>query len=54
MFDEKMTFIKHIDFVISKAYCRLGFLMRVYYEFHDFRVLKVLYFARVGRVVATL
>lgn len=47
LFDEKMTFMEHIDFMISYAYSRLGLIIRVCSEFRDSRVLKVIYFANV-------
>lgn len=51
MFDEKLSFNKHIDMVISKAYSTLGFVMRVCSEFRDPLVLKSLYFAHVRSIL---
>lgn len=52
MFDEKLSFNKHIDMVISKAYSTLGFVMRVCSEFRDPLALKSLYFAHVRSILA--
>ena len=48
-FDEKISFNKHIDIIVAKAYSMLGFMKRICYEFTDpLRVaLKSVYFAYV-------
>lgn len=47
LFDEKVTFTKHIDCSIAKAYSMLGFVMRICADFNNPLALKCLYFAHV-------
>lgn len=47
VFDDKLSFTVHIDYVISKAYAMLGFVMRICSDFKDPRAIKSLYFAHV-------
>jgi hypothetical protein len=41
--DSKLTFIEHVDVIISKARQKLGFIMRVGRDFWDPNALKFLY-----------
>ena len=43
----KLTFVHHIDYIIAKAYFRLGFIMNICSDFNDPLVLKSLYFSYV-------
>ena len=45
LFDSKLTFVRHIDYIIAKAHSMLGFIMRICSEFNNSLVLKSLYFA---------
>ena len=47
LMDEKLTFGKHIEYVIAKSYSMLGFISRTCKEFRSVRTLKSLYFAHV-------
>lgn len=47
LFDEKLTFVRHIDLAISRAYSMLGFVMRICADFDNPLVLKSLYYAYV-------
>lgn len=47
LFDEKITFTKHIDSSVAKAFSMLGFVMRICAEFRNPVLLKCLYFAHV-------
>jgi hypothetical protein len=41
--DEKMTFSKHVDVMVAKAFTMLGFIRRISLEFRDPYTLKSLY-----------
>jgi hypothetical protein len=43
MFDDKLTFNVHIDYIVSRAMKCLGFIKRFGREFKDPHVFKVLY-----------
>jgi len=47
-FDERMSFNKHIDIIVGKAYSMLGLMKRICYEFTDPLALRSVYFAYVG------
>lgn len=47
LFDNKLSFTKHIEHSIAKAYSMLGFITRICSDFTDPLVLKCLYFAHV-------
>lgn len=47
IFDEKVNFIKHIDYITSKAYCMLGFIKRICSNMSDPYTLKTIYCAYV-------
>lgn len=47
LIDEKLTFGKHVEYIIAKAYSMLGFVMRSCKDFRDIRALKSVYFAHV-------
>lgn len=46
-FDHKLTFVRHIEIITSKAYSMLGFVMRICNEFTCPKAFKSLYFAYV-------
>lgn len=43
IFDMKLTFLDHVDYIVSKAYCMLGFIRRNSKDFRDVYTLKSLY-----------
>lgn len=45
--DEKLTFSKHVDYIIAKSYSMLGFIMRTCSRFKNIKSLKSVYFAHV-------
>ena len=47
LFDEKMSFASHIDYIVSKAYSMLGFMMRICSEFNDPLVFRSVYYSHV-------
>ena len=47
LLDEKLTFSKHVEYVIAKSYSMLGFLMRTCKQFTNILSLKNVYFAYV-------
>ena len=47
IFDKTLSFNLHIDFIVSKAYSMLGFMMRICSDFNDVSVFYSLYFAHV-------
>lgn len=47
LMDEKLTFSKHVDYIIAKAYSMLGFVIRTCRDFKNVNTLKSLYFAHV-------
>ncbi|XP_037038297.1 uncharacterized protein LOC119075847 [Bradysia coprophila] len=47
LMDEKLTFGKHVEYVIAKSYSMLGFVIRTCKEFKNVKTLKSLYFAHV-------
>lgn len=51
LFDEKITFVKHVDILCAKACSLLGFLMRVCRDFDDPLALKVLYYAHIRSIL---
>ena len=51
LFDTTFSFVKHIDFIVSKAYSMLGLIMRICDDFNTALVFKSLYFAHVRSVL---
>ena len=47
LFDSELTFVPHIDNMVTKAYKVLGFIYRNAREFHQIRTLKILFFSLV-------
>lgn len=47
LFDVQLTFKRHAEYVVAKAYSMLGFIKRVCKEFNDVRALKSVYCAHV-------
>ena len=45
--DERLTFHRHMDFIVSKAYSMLGFVKRICKQFTNLNALKSIYFAHV-------
>lgn len=43
LYDSKLSFNPHMDYIISKAYRALGFVMRSSKEFSNIKTLKILY-----------
>lgn len=51
LFDQKITFVRHVDTVVAKSYAMLGFIRRICCDFQDPRVFKALYFAFVRSIL---
>ena len=47
VFDRTLSFARHVDLIIAKAYSMLGFMMRICADFNDAAVLFSLYNAHV-------
>ena len=47
LFEFKLSFVQHIDLIISKAYSMFGFIMRICFEFFEPLVLRSLFLAHV-------
>ena len=47
IFDPSFRFVRHIDFIVNKAYSMLGFIMRICADFTAASVFLSLYFAYV-------
>ena len=47
LFDSELRFVNHVDWIVSKAFRMLGFIMRQCCEFKNVEVLKTLYFSLV-------
>lgn len=47
IFEEQLSFKRHIEYIVAKAYWILGFIKRICSEFHDIRALKSIYCAHV-------
>ena len=45
VFDSELRFTSHIDWVISKAFRMLGFVLRQCHDFKDVEVLKIVYYS---------
>lgn len=56
IFDSKLIFNKHVDYVRNKSFMKLGLLKRICIDFYDSLALKTLYFSLVRSqiVYATL
>lgn len=50
-FDHKMTLSEHIDYITTKAYKNLGFVLRICKPFSDIDAIKMVYFAYVRSVL---
>ena len=47
LFDQKLCFINHIEFIISASSDMLGFMFRICKDFDDLLLMKIFYFAYV-------
>ena len=43
IFDPTFSFVRHVDFIVTKAYSMLGFMMRICADFNAASVFKSLY-----------
>lgn len=51
LMDNKMSFVPHIDYMVSKAFRSLGFVMRTCKPFYDLQCINIVYFAYVRSVL---
>lgn len=51
LLDTKLSFVPHIDAIVSKAFRMLGFVLRITKDFADIQALKLLFFTHVRSIL---